>query len=160
MRRLMLTEVKDGEEVMNGWKLIGMVESDGEGDAAGLVVEIDFSEYSEVFVVATTIESGTTRRIVISSVKAWYDGIVHSTFSGTDLATLFTRIDVIDDFLYGYGGYNTGYGGIAQSQEIKVEVPIFSPRCSEPASSFKYIRYDTNSNGAIPAGEVLKVYGR
>lgn len=160
MRRMLMNGMEEND--VKEWKLIGIAESDGEGDTNGMSVEVDFAKYSEVFAAATMAESSANRRISISDTKSWYNGTPCSMLIGNVniLATLGVKIDIIDNVIYPFGWYSTGYGNTLNDVANKCFAPVYSPRNDFSVDNFKYIRYDTNNNGAIPAGETLKVYAR
>lgn len=145
------------------WKLLGFIESDGEGDTGGLCLEVDLRPYTEIFAIATMTEREKNRRIVLGENKQWYNGRICAMLPETleQTYTLVTKIDVIEDTLYPWGGYNSGYNAVHDAGS-KYFAPAFSPReeTYRTVHDVKYIRYDTNNNGAVPAGETLKVYAR
>lgn len=140
---------------MREWQIIGKIVSDGTGDNVGLTIPIDFTKYREIFIDANNCEANSTRRIVIRSTSAWYNGNALYMASTTNKNRITCVILNICGELYPFAGSNTGYAnGI-----IGVESCV-NPRVTFAQENYTMISLDTNNNGAIPDGEILTVYGR
>lgn len=148
------------------WELIGEVTSDGTGDAVGIYIPIDFTQYKEVFIASKMI-GGTCQRIILGNLLAWYDGntIGTNAMNANDPTSIASppandilvqaHILNINGKLYPFAGRNGGYNSTACPM-----IPIASPREDFLANNYKYVRMDTNNKGALPSGTTLSVYGR
>jgi hypothetical protein len=145
------------------WELVGEVVSDGNGDASGISVPIDFTKYTEVYICANKLAKGDkNRRVMVREALQWYagspltamtsDGISANAYSNEYMISIWLK--VIAGTLRGHWTSNTGYSaGVVDSRQIE------SPR-GFISASYIYISLDTNGNGVVPEGETLTVYAR
>lgn len=140
----------------NGWVLIGDVISEGTEGAVGISVAVDFTEWSEIYAEAVGITDSTlTFRTLLSTTNdKWYDGQTIASRSAGN-ATLFSMY--IINILGGLkiiAGYNTGYSSGTSTLFAN------NPRTSWKDTDYKYIRFDTQNTGDMPAGVQLTVWGK
>lgn len=147
------------------WELIGEATSDGAGGSGGIYVPIDFTQYKEVFIEAW-IAANVINRVMISSSTAWYNGQVLNTNSTTnnDFGSTSTPraenvlaqtiIHNICGELKPFSSWSSGYAG-----GCKPVLQVSHARKTYLATSYSYIRLDTNNNGAVAEGNWLKVWG-
>ena len=147
------------------WELIGEVTSDGTGNSSGIYVPIDFTQYKEVFIEAW-MAANVINRVLVSSSTAWYNGQILNTNSMTDndfASTIDPRtqnvlaqtiIHNICGELKPFSSWCSGYAGGG-----KPVLQVSNPRNTYLATSYSYIRMDTNNNGAVAEGNWLKVWG-
>lgn len=134
------------------WELIGEVTSDGTGGAAGIAVEIRPSDWDRLHAEAVSVDDdNATYRLVLSTAMNWYDGAV--LVSGKNRTMFSAFIENICGKLKIIAGRNTGY-----VSDANVGISN-SPQLEYLASSYNYVRFDTNDNGAVPEGCTLKVWG-
>ena len=148
------------------WELIGEVTSDGTGNSSGIYVPIDFTQYKEVFIEAW-IAANVINRVLMSPSTAWYDGQILNTNS-TDpkdfisIQNPHTQNVLAQTIIYNicgelkpFSSWCSGYkdGG-------KPVLQVSNARNTYLATSYSYIRMDTNNNGAVAEGNWLKVWGR
>ena len=148
------------------WELIGEATSDGTGNSSGIYVPIDFTQYKEVFIEAW-IAADVINRVMISSNTAWYDGKVlntNSTANNDFSSTLSPRTEnvlaqtIIHNIcgeLKPFSSWCSGYAGGGKSV-----LQVSNARETYLATSYSYIRLDTNNNDAVAEGNWLKVWGR
>lgn len=139
-----------------GWKLIGEVVTDGTEDTAGVSVAVNFAEWSEVYAEAVgTKDSSLTFRVLLSTKNnAWYDGQSIVSKTANDQTTFSMSIKNILGELKVIAGYNTGYSSGSGTLFAN------NPRASFAETAYKYIRFDTQNTGAMPADCTLKVWGK
>lgn len=147
------------------WELIGEVTSDGAGNSNGIYVPIDFTQYKEVFIEAW-IAANVIHRVLMSSSTAWYNGQILNTnstvggdFGGTsnprnENVLAQTIIHNICGELKPFSSWCSGYAGGGKSV-----LQVSHARTTYLATSYSYIRMDTNNNGAVAEGNWLKVWG-
>lgn len=135
------------------WELIGDVLSDGAGTSSGIFVPIDFASYKEIHIEAVgSADASITFRLVLSNSTNWYDGQAITFKSSGNLQMHTCHLYVIDGYIKGIAGTNSGYSTDATGFFIN------NPRTALSANNFQFIRFDAN-NSIVPEGAKLTVWG-
>ena len=135
------------------WELIGDVLSDGAGTSSGIFVPIDFASYKEIHIEAVgSADASITFRLVLSNSTNWYDGQTITLKSSGDLQMHTCHLYVIDGYIKGIAGTNSGYSTDGTGFFIN------TPRTALSANNFQFIRFDAN-NSIVPEGAKLTVWG-
>ena len=135
------------------WELIGDVLSDGAGTSSGIFVPIDFASYKEIHIEAVgSADASITFRLVLSNSTNWYDGQTITLKSSGNLQMHTCHLYVIDGYIKGIAGTNSGYSTDGTGFFIN------HPRTALSANNFQFIRFDAN-NSIVPEGAKLTVWG-
>lgn len=135
------------------WELIGDVLSDGAGTSSGIFVPIDFASYKEIHIEAVgSADASITFRLVFSNSTNWYDGQVITQKSSGNLQMHTCHLYVIDGYIKGIAGTNSGYNTDGTGFFIN------NPRTTLSANNFQFVRFDANSS-IVPEGAKLTVWG-
>ena len=155
------------------WELIGEVVSDGAGDATGISIPCDLSEYKQVFVCGYNLTANTQLRILLRKQLVWSSVVTPFGYNqlGKESASnggvylkgnmnslwVWTGIALnVAGRVFAYGGAEAKYnGGSAYWRQYSNALP---PKTDW--SLVKYISLDTNtSNGVVPEGCTLIAWG-